>query len=126
MNDFLPIFPHFQTGLEAIKYRRSPHNSAEYLLSSMKFPQNHDSISTPSQALVPTLTHSLPLFHTYDTGKTAPQESHHLYLHKHMYSICKTCYIISTFFPHKCYVYYNFFFLCLNNTHVLHKECIKF
>jgi len=31
VNEFLPIFPHFLTGLGAMQYRRSPHNSAELL-----------------------------------------------------------------------------------------------
>ena len=35
-------------------------------------------------------------------------------------------YIIFMLFPTKCYAMYNFFFLGLNNTHVLHKECTKF
>jgi len=92
----------------------------------MRFLQNHDSIFTHSQALVPTtLTRSSPLFYTYDI-RSAPKDSHFMYLHKHMYCIFKTCYIISMSFPTKCYVFYKFFFFGLINTYVCTKlKCPK-
>lgn len=97
VNDFLPIFPHFQAGFGAMQYRRSSHNSAEHLLSSMKFPQTMTVFLLLAKLLY---VHQSIHYHCsiHDTRRTALQDSHYLYLHKHMYRICKTCYIISMFF----------------------------
>ena len=74
--EFLPIFPHILTGFGALQQRRYPHNSAEHLQVPQDSFTTMTVFFTPSQALVSTaLTHSSPLFSTYDISWITSKES---------------------------------------------------
>ena len=44
---------------------------------------------------------------------------------KVIYSICKTCCIMSLLFSIKCHICHKSVFFCLTNTHIFHKPCAQ-